>query len=408
MQKQTEAKPSEPPATPPGSMGLDTQMQKQTEAKPSEPPTTPPGSMGVGKGTQQTCEPPATPLRCMGVGKSTQEKSSAIGDELPAVLPQADARVSGRLRLLPYEIVGRLGGGSYGDVYKAKPKQNSRVKLPEGVPELFVVKVMSKSLDKAKRTTEQHRELHVLKELAHPNITKLLGWRETHFNFQLLLELASSDLRKHMNKCPLTISAAKTVASHIAAALGYVHSKQILHRDVTSANVLIRSCASQPLAVESAVLADFGCSRKVLPRVEGCNVPMTPDMVTLWYRAPEIFLQSDSYSFSSDMWSYGILMVEMSMGVPPFRHSSEFGMLLSIFKAFGTPSPDLWQGLVGAPAMKGIMGTCPFPKLQPTRPFDIFKGSYGYGFVDLIEGLLQVAPESRMSAEQVLKESLRW
>ena len=48
--------------------------------------------------------------------------------------------------------------------------------------------------------------------------------------------------------------------------------------------------------------------------------------------------------------------------------------------------------------MKGIMGTCPFPKLQPTRPFHIFGGSYGDGFVDLIQSLFQVAPESRMSA----------
>ena len=129
----------------------------------------------------------------------------------------------------------------------------------------------------------------------------------------------------------------------------------------------------------------------MLPNVVECKLPLTPDMTTIWYRSPVIFLTNDDYSYASDMWSYGIVLVEMSMGVPPFRNASEFGMLSSIFKVLGTPSPDLWQSLLGAPAMKGIMGTCPFPQLQPQSPFP-FGTTYGDNFVVLIRGFIAGEP----------------
>ena len=259
--------------------------------------------------------PPTTP--------QAHVQKSAIGDALPEVLPTAVGPCSLRevpAKLTSYEILGRLGGGSYGDVYKARLKPRCRTKLPEHVPDVFVVKVMSKSLQKATQTTEQQRELRILKDMSHPNVIRLMGWRETHFNMQLFFELCSSDLRGYINKCPVREDCAKKLASGLASGLAYVHRNRILHRDLSAANVLIK-CEpqplagvnpqnSQPLADISAALADFGCARERLPSAQGVKCPLTPDMTTIWYRAPEIFLTHDDYSYASDIWSYGIVLVE--------------------------------------------------------------------------------------------------
>ena len=81
------------------------------------------------------------------------------------------------------------------------------------------------------------------------------------------------------------------------------------HRDIKPANIMIER---QPLA---AVLGDFGLSKEYLP-----DRSMTPWMVTLSYRAPEILARQATYYLSSDMWSVGITLVEIQQGQAPFQH----------------------------------------------------------------------------------------
>ena len=151
------------------------------------------------------------------------------------------------------------------------------------MPETFVVKLTHKSLKQAKWTTEQERELSVMKELTdarHPNILRLVGWRATHFNCQLFFELYDLDLRRYIKGKPLAAHVCKKLSCDVARAVACVHAHEILHRDIKTSNILIRI---QPLA---AVLGDFGCARKLLPNVEVTSQQqqLTPDLCTLWYR----------------------------------------------------------------------------------------------------------------------------
>ena len=89
----------------------------------------------------------------------------------------------------------------------------------------------------------------------------------------------------------------------------------------------------QPLAV---VLSDFGASRDIsLVDVEQVQEQrMTPGMVTLWYRAPEI-LMGQTYALPSDVWSTGVTLVEVEQGRPPFQQKSEVSMMADICNVVG-------------------------------------------------------------------------
>ena len=149
-----------------------------------------------------------------------------------------------------------------------------------------------------------------MKELgsAHPNVLKLLGWRDTHFNVQLILELFDLDLRKYINHQALVASVAKKLAKDIFSAVTYVHSCQILQRDIKPPNILVQR---QPLA---AILGDFGCARKLLRTSSSAEEQvLSPDVCTLWYRAPEILLSHHQYGCPSDIWSVGVVLAEMKI-----------------------------------------------------------------------------------------------
>ena len=170
----------------------------------------------------------------------------------------------------------RLGGGSYGDVYMATMTEG------EHKGTTIAVKVQHKKQKDATKTTEQSRELTFLRNLKHPYVMKLLGWRETHFNLQLMMPYYEQDLHKYA-KSGVEQKHAKVLAGCLADDLAYLHSQSIIHRDVKPGNLLVQR---EPMA---AILGDFGAARKLLPQVsEGSNEGLSVECCTLWYAAPEV------------------------------------------------------------------------------------------------------------------------
>mmetsp|Transcript_24127 Transcript_24127/g.78538 ORF Transcript_24127/g.78538 Transcript_24127/m.78538 type:complete len:204 (+) Transcript_24127:1927-2538(+) len=111
----------------------------------------------------------------------------------------------------------------------------------------------------------------------------------------------------------------------------HCHKLGIIHRDLKPQNILIEKG-------EKLKIADFGLSRNF-------SIPVgkyTHEVVTLWYRAPEILLGARTYSSPVDIWSIGCIFAEMLTGNPLFCGESEIEQLLSIFKTIGTPTSQTW------------------------------------------------------------------
>ena len=139
------------------------------------------------------------------------------------------------------------------------------------------------------------------------------------------------------------------------AGLNFCHARRILHRDLKPQNLLIdRSGALK--------LADFGLARAF-------GIPVrtyTHEVVTLWYRAPEILLGQQQYSTPVDMWSIGTIFAEMVMKCPLYPGDSEIDELFKIFRTLGTPNEELWPGVSKLPDYKPTFPNWPQQSMAKT------------------------------------------
>ena len=284
-----------------------------------------------------------SPARCL---DAACEPPFVGNEQQPLVLaPHADEPAMKRKRLGPAKITRFISKGSYGRVYEAR-LEGQRV----------AVKVQPKDGDTALQTVSQKRQLAILRRFSgskHPNVASLVAWRETAFDVQLILQFCETDLRTHISSSHpkgLPSHDAKRLSRDMCSGLKYIHQKSVLHRDLKSSNVLLQMADGQPLA---ALIADFGEARLAV------GSPLTPDVVTIWYRAPEILVSHDRYGSHVDVWSLGCTIVEMEHGMPPFVAASEVGMLFVQFYTFAghhrvvngsrcTPHPNRFRVSWGA------------------------------------------------------------
>jgi serine/threonine protein kinase len=144
-------------------------------------------------------------------------------------------------------------------------------------------------------------------------------------------------------------------------------------------------------------LADFG-----LARLSGLpNGPYTYEVVTLWYRAPELLLGASRYSAAVDVWSVGCIFAEMATGLPLFPGRSDIDQLIKIFQRRGTPNPSTnWHGVDRMPHYNPE-----FPK-WPERPITDFVPMEALGSnsaADLLTNLLQYDPDRRVVCRQAMQ-----
>jgi len=270
-----------------------------------------------------------------------------------------------------------LGEGTYGKVYKARCSRTGKA---------VAMKKMKLDAEEEGIPSTAIREIALLKELSHENVVKLLDVFCTMNKLTLVFEFADLDLKKYMKSVSnrLTQSHVRSFSQQMCCGIEFCHSHRILHRDLKPQNLLIS--ASMQLKI-----ADFG-----LARAYSVPVPKyTHEVVTVWYRAPEILLGSVLYSLPVDIWSIGCIMGEMATGRPLFAGDSEIDTIFRIFKKLGTPTEDQWPGLSNLqdwkptfPKFKGLG----WAKLRNTLE------QVGPDGVNLLERLTHYDPKQRISA----------
>jgi serine/threonine protein kinase len=148
----------------------------------------------------------------------------------------------------------------------------------------------------------------------------------------------------------------------------------------------------------SLKIADFG-----LARAFSLPIPKyTHEVVTVWYRSPEILLGSQTYSVPVDIWSCGCIIAEMATLQPLFPGDSEIDTIFRIFRKLGTPDNSVWDGVSDLPDMKAT-----FPKWRPRGYENIprLKEVFGSTGIDLLQKLLEYDPKQRISARRAVQHA---
>jgi len=282
-------------------------------------------------------------------------------------------------RLAKYKKLEKIGEGTYGVVYKAKDrKRNVLVALK---------KIRLESEDEGTPSTAV-REVSILKQLQHPNIVELYEVIHTENSLTLVFEYLDQDLKNYLDACgekgidPYTV---KSFLYQLLQGIAHCHKNHILHRDLKPQNLLIN--------MEGELkLADFGLAR-------GFGIPVkkfTHEVVTLWYRPPDVLMGSTHYSTPVDIWGIGCIFAEMINGRPLFCGASDPDQLVKIFKVLGTPAVKDWSEMVKLPLYRADMPAYP-PKLKEVLPRLDKNG------IDLLVQMLRYDPKKRVTAEQAMK-----
>ncbi|KAJ5340186.1 hypothetical protein N7541_009310 [Penicillium brevicompactum] len=286
--------------------------------------------------------------------------------------------------------------GTYGVVYKAR-------ELNHPCRVVALKKIRLEAEDEGVPSTTI-REISLLKEMQDPNIVQLLNivHADSH-SLYLVMEFLDLDLKKYMEALPvneggrgkplpdestsmatlgLGDAMVKKFMAQLVEGIRYCHSRRILHRDLKPQNLLIDRDGNLKLA-------DFGLARAF-------GVPLrtyTHEVVTLWYRCPEILLGGRQYSTGVDMWSIGAIFAEMYTRKPLFPGDSEIDEIFKIFRTLGTPDEALWPDITSFPDYKAT-----FPKWK--RPDVSIVPGLELAGLDLLEALLEYDPAHRISAKQ--------
>lgn len=303
----------------------------------------------------------------------------------PPVIPAAAAAPSSsantaRDQVERYQRMDVLGEGTYGVVYRAIDKTTGRT-----------VALKKMRLDRTEEGIPQTalREVSILQEVHHLNIVNLLDVICSDGKLYLIFEFVDQDLKKALDKrggC-FTGVILKRLIWQLLDGLYFCHRHRIVHRDLKPANILLTTDGTLKIA-------DFGLARAF-------QVPMhtyTHEVVTLWYRAPEILLGEKHYSPAVDMWSVGCIFAELAKGKVLFRGDSEIGELFEIFQVLGTPNDMTnWPGVSKLPDFKDVFPKFPGKKMSEVVPQLDADGA------DLLMLMLRYNPAERISAKEAMR-----
>lgn len=284
-------------------------------------------------------------------------------------------------KLKRYEKVEYLGEGQFATVYKARDTVNDTIVAVKKIK----LGSRAEAQDGINRTAL--REIKLLQELKHPNIINLMDVFGHKSNVSLVFDFMDTDLEVIIKDSNIVLTPANIKAYMLMTLQGleYLHINWILHRDLKPNNLLV-NCNGV------LKIGDFG-----LAKFYGSpNRIYTHQVVTRWYRAPELLFGARMYGAGIDMWAIGCILAELLLRVPFLPGDSDLDQLTRIFQVLGTPTDEMW------PNLKILPDYIEFKTFPGTPLRHIFTAA-GDDLLDLVAGLLSVSPLNRYNCHEALQ-----
>ena len=282
-----------------------------------------------------------------------------------------------------YEVLGVVGEGAYGIVYKCKNKETGKyvaIKKFKEVGDELVKKTMK-------------RELKMLQRLHHPNVVEFQDAFRRKGNLFLVFEFVDKNLLELLQEHPngLDPNLIRHLIYQLCKSIKYLHDQNIIHRDIKPENLLITD------KMESK-LCDFGFARLV----SETNEKLTDYVATRWYRAPELLLSQGNYGKEVDYWAIGCIMGELVDGNPLFPGENELDQIHCIQKVLGNLTDKQEEMFYNNPIFNGKS------LLNVTKPETLEKrymGKFSKKAISFMKGLLALDPKKRLNGNTVFKHA---
>ncbi len=285
-----------------------------------------------------------------------------------------------------YEVIGVVGEGAYGIVYKCRNKETNKY---------VAVKKFKETEDKLVQKTMK-RELAMLQKLSHENVVQFQESFIHKGDFFLVFEYVEKNLLEVLEESPkgLNPQLIRSFVYQMCKAVSYLHKNNMIHRDVKPENLLI----DEKLNLK---LCDFGFARKIKLNQENNNIDtMTDYVATRWYRSPELLLSGGIYGPEVDYWAIGCIMGELADGNPMFPGENEVDQLDCIIKILG----NLPENLINMYYENPIYNEKELFKVKKPETLERrYLGVLSPTAIDFMKGLLEMDPNKRLNGETVFK-----
>jgi len=300
-----------------------------------------------------------------------------------------------------YDIVQKLGKGAYGIVWRAMDKKTKDVVALKKIFDAF-----QNSTD-AQRT---FREVMFLQEMkGHEHIISLLNVMkaDNDRDIYLVFEHMETDLHAAIRANILGDVHKQYIMWQTLKALKFMHTANLLHRDMKPSNLLLNSdCLMK--------VADFGLARSMPTPGDGADAndrkdTLTDYIATRWYRAPEILLGCEVYGAAVDIWGGGCILGEILASKPIFAGSSTMQQLELICGLLGTPDDETLERI--SKYAKTMIANVNLPDDVPktaderSKEWDRRFSGASRDALDLLKKLLVFDPSIRISAAEALKHN---